>query len=62
MEIENPPQGSDPVPEEANLPTQHCFAGTYFTASRAQRIKLKNFNISPEALALFRPTIRVSEW
>lgn len=60
--VECPPVGSDSIPEEAGLPTQHCFVSSYFSCFRSQTITLQGLGIEPWMLDILRPEIKVSEW
>lgn len=60
--VECPPVGSDIIPEEAGLPTQHCFVSSYFPCLRSQTITLKSLRIEPWMMDILRPEIKVSEW
>lgn len=60
--VECPPVGSDSIPEEAGLPTQHCFVSSYVSCYRSQTITLKGLGIEPWMLDILRPEIKVAEW
>ncbi|XP_076057115.1 F-box only protein 6-like [Oratosquilla oratoria] len=62
MIVESPPVGSQPIPEEANLPSQHCFVGTYFKVKRYQKVDFKKEGITPWVLKVLQPKIEISEW
>ncbi|XP_027219715.2 F-box only protein 44 isoform X1 [Penaeus vannamei] len=60
--VESEPVGSDPIPEEAKLPTQHCFVTSYQSSSRTQSFTLSERGLSPELMDLLRPKIYVCQW
>ena len=62
LDVEIPPIGSDLIPEEAGLPTNHCFVSSFAPCTRTQFIKLKNYNLQPWMMDILQPKIEVSEW
>lgn len=60
--VESLPAGSDPIPEEAKLPTQHCFVSSYGLCSRRQVIHLPSLRITPVVLKKLKPKFIISEW
>lgn len=62
LDVEMSPIGSNPIPEEAGLPTNHCFVSSYTPCIRTQHIKLKNHNLQPWMMDILKPKIEVSEW
>ncbi|XP_045127924.1 F-box only protein 27-like [Portunus trituberculatus] len=62
LDVENPPIGSNLIPEEAGLPTSHCFVSSFTPCIRTQLIKLKDHNLQPWMMDILQPKIEVSEW
>ena len=60
--VEDEPVGSDPIPEAANLPTQHCFVTSYGSCLREQAIKLHERGFTPLIMDTLRPKIEITEW
>ncbi|XP_047497677.1 F-box only protein 6-like isoform X2 [Penaeus chinensis] len=60
--VESTPIGSDPIPEEAGLPTQHCFVTSYMMSCRTQTFTLNKLGISPKLMDLVKPDIYVCQW
>ncbi|XP_042872993.1 F-box only protein 27-like isoform X2 [Penaeus japonicus] len=59
--VESEPIGSDPIPEEAGLPTQHCFVTSYMISCRTQTFNLKKLGITPVVMDLMKLKIYVCE-
>ena len=62
IRVECPPIGSNPIPEEAGLRTQHCFVSSYIPSTRSQIISLRDLNIETWIMDILRPEIYISEW
>ncbi|XP_042212332.1 F-box only protein 44-like isoform X2 [Homarus americanus] len=62
MIVEDTPTGSDLIPEEAGLPTQHCFVTSYIASSRCQVVNLEHLGLDPCVIDILRPEIHISEW
>ncbi|KAK8391325.1 hypothetical protein O3P69_017142 [Scylla paramamosain] len=62
LDVENAPVGSNLIPEEAGLPTQHCFVSSFTPCTRTQMIKLENHKLQPWMIDILQPKIKVSEW
>ncbi|KAK7077221.1 hypothetical protein SK128_020671 [Halocaridina rubra] len=60
--VEETPAGSDPIPEEAGLPTQHCFVTSYRKGRRLQVIDLISLGFTPSIMDILKPRIEISEW
>lgn len=60
--VQCPPFGSDPIPEEAGLPTQHCFVSSYTWCHRHQEISLEECGFPPWMTDTLKPKIHISEW
>ena len=61
MIVENTPIGSNPIPEKAGVPTQHCFVTSYGECQRMQEVSLKDLGVTPEVMNVHKPCITVSE-
>nr|XP_053645173.1 F-box only protein 27-like isoform X1 [Cherax quadricarinatus] len=62
MIVEDHPVGTDPIPAEAGLPTQHCFVTSYGICSRLQVINLESIGFDPHVVDILKPAIHISEW
>lgn len=61
--VENPPCGSNNVPEEPEFnDMKSCFATSFQNCSKFQVISFKNSKLHQKILDELRPTIYVSEW
>lgn len=60
--VEDVPAGSDPIPDEAGLPTQHCFVTSYSTCIRIQVINLESIGLDPQIVDILKPKVHISEW
>ncbi|KAK4294939.1 hypothetical protein Pmani_032471 [Petrolisthes manimaculis] len=60
--IECPPVGSDEIPREASVPTQHCFVTSYYPGTRIQVIDLEKRGINAWIMDILKPEIHISEW
>ncbi|XP_075244674.1 F-box only protein 27-like [Convolutriloba macropyga] len=60
--IERKPIGTEPVPEEAGVPTQHCFVNSFSLGVRTQFIDLTKYKMRDAMMELLKPTIHYSQW
>lgn len=60
--VESHPVGSDPIPEEAGLPTQHCFVTSYGKCTRLQDVDLQKLGFNSFIMDMLKPKIIISEW
>lgn len=60
--VEKSPCGTDPIPEEAGLPSQHCFVTSYTECRRMQQIDLHSVGVIPWVMKVLKPRITASEW
>ena len=58
--VEDPPQGSDPVP--AIVGASSCFATSYLLSSKSQCVNLYSEGFSPSFLDRVQPPILVADW
>ncbi|CAL4212707.1 unnamed protein product, partial [Meganyctiphanes norvegica] len=60
--VEDPPEGSDLIPEEAGLSSQSCFVTSHGECERMQQIDLHCVGVSPWVMKVLKPRITASEW
>jgi len=60
--VEEPPIGADPIPDEAGLPSQHCFVTSFSECKRMQQIDLQSLGVTPWVMNTLKPRISASEW
>ncbi|XP_075244673.1 F-box only protein 44-like isoform X2 [Convolutriloba macropyga] len=60
--VEERPIGAEPIPEEAGVPTQHCFVTSYHTGVRRQLIDIGKYKMKDGVMQLLKPSICYSQW